>query len=574
MKGKKTSAKRYIERKESINIPSGIKGYLAHIVHRTYNDGSHRLKAYLIDADTHSRVKDCREITRKVDSTADVEAQCRYLAAKLAERLRSKTTERKQQRKNSEGPVTQALRDFLGDTYGCEERFSLYGSVCPLCWSDGTLRSYVTFFENALVPGLDRILESGAAFTDAGIQSLVDGHVQKVLDSAKGTGSPPVVEQSVAGQFKGAFRVYNALVNAVPEAGLMPLSFEPVRPRSSTRREQIKCLPDEVRRAMAKRVMSADADDGFAHGQALMQFGGLRTSEAAAVLFGDIIDCGTYAVCLVRRQIKRGKAVDILKSDAAYRCIELQYIFLVLYRRAVTHLERQGYTAEEICALPFVAHRDKPRDFMRSEELSAYVHFSLKACGCSEFMLKQFDELKRTEPHLERMIDTGAYVLRRDLATRFLCHCGMSKATVDYLLGHKKKTKGQTDFQSPDAQARIVGEMERYIFMPEFSLSPEVCPVTLSDKGTPFHCKAAAGVLFRTPQDGNRRIMELIVEALEPADEIEIRLPPGADILECILLEEIDDGSDRVLRPVIGRAYEDSKEENKPETIRKERRKK
>lgn len=563
MKGKKESAKKTLRRGTPIDIPCGISGYLVHIVDRICENGSHRLTGYLVYEDTRFRVQNAKKHARSIDSTADIETQRKYFAAAIAEEYRRKnkpTAKNKQRDETEKGLVTNALKQFLGPEFDSEYRFKLYGNICPHSWSKQTRRTYCTFFENRIVPALDARLAESGQVTDADLKSLFEEQVQRVLTSKKGTGSRPVVEQSVAREFSGAFRVYSALVRTVPEAELPELRYESDSPRKNSQSEQTKSLPYTVRNAMANRIMSVAAPDGLTCGTSLMLFGGLRPAEATAMLFGDITDCGTYATAHVCYQMKPGERAAILKTDAAYRTITLPHIFVVFYRRAVKSLLDQGFTADRIATMPFVMNSGSETGFYSSSDLSEFVRAELIRCGCDESYLTEAEQLTETEPDRDSlghiMHDPHAYILRRDWSTRALFVCGLEKETVDYLLGHKKKTKGMPDYQSPDAQAAIAEKLERYVFADEYSLSPEVKPLILNEDGSRSSCELTAGVKLEASSEG-QRVIEFTVRAGEAYDIVILDCPAGAEVLDCQTQTHPDRENDRSVRPVIGRSRND-----------------
>ena len=89
-----------------------------------------------------------------------------------------------------------------------------------------------------------------------------------------------------------------------------------------------------------------------------------------------------------------------------------------------------------------------------------------------------FDENGRKET------DVVAYILRRDWIGRAANICGMSEADIAYLTGHVYPDKHAADYGNPDVQRTLALQLERYVFLPEYSRNPYFMPTALNHDST------------------------------------------------------------------------------------------
>ena len=186
----------------------------------------------------------------------------------------------------------------------------------------------------------------------------------------------------------------------------------------------------------------------LAYGAMMMLWSGLRTAEAMAPLMGEfeLDEEKRFGIYTVRRQIKSGsKAVEQLKTDAAYRNVVLPCSAFTFVKLRRTQLSALGYSDSEIDTLPLVSRPGAIHEFIHPSQLSAFVRRLLLICGYSKEAFDTASKIMFTERDpLDGdlgMDDTSAYIFRRDFASRCCNICGIEPSEVDLLIGHKGSEK-------------------------------------------------------------------------------------------------------------------------------------
>jgi hypothetical protein len=164
----------------------------------------------------------------------------------------------------------------------------------------------------------------------------------------------------------------------------------------------------------------------------------------------------------------------------------------------------------------------------RSNAVSALVRELLQLCGVSDEFFQAARELVDREPDKvdgEKVQDVAAYTLRRDWGTR-ACHiCGFSMDQVDYLLGHASKSKWRRDYLTPEKQAELVWQLERYIFDSEHSAHPAAFPQVLRAEMEKDYPVSQAFRFCSGARDTLKTTYSL--ECAEPGNAVSIILPPA-----------------------------------------------
>lgn len=555
---KKKNKKAPDQRNRTIkNVPCSNPDYMIHLIDRPGKDGKHYVNAYLVDARTLQRA-DKNNWSRKYDPKIQKPKYAHeYLVRRINNEVapeKNPSSGRKHGKDLANGPLAQAYRAFLasqGVSADDPDRFkiSFWSS-----WGESTTRTYLIYFEGRVLPVLDQILSENSGITHSDMEALRIQLEKKALESKKSLGDSTTAGQSVNKQLRAARIIYDAIREATSE---FALPFLPVVNRLESNlpgKEQIKAIPNEVRVRLAAMLLYCLEPTGLACGLAMMLFGGLRTAEAAAPLFGEIAVHGDYATYTVSTQINDNKELDpVLKTTSAYRTVTFPYAFVAFYHKAVAFLKEKGHSDDEIQQMPFVA--EHLTDHIRPPKLSSYILDTLKCCGCTEDFLEQQRDYLKHYPDYDaqgrRVGDLSAYVLRRDYATRLSFICGVRMDVLDCLMGHKRDDVKLLDLNSPDLQRDVFQALERFVFLPEFSKNPAFSPVIGEKSGG--QVQQVVGIELTTEEDGGEVV--LVLQANEPGQHLIIDIPNGVQVNDIQISQREDKPSQRAGRPISGKHY-------------------
>lgn len=544
------------------DLECGVPGLLVHLIDKPLDENRRMISAYLIDAETGKRISNGKIYTHQYDSRLSHPTKERKnFAHRLGEMYKRGKGNLQSQRQSKitleNGIIFQAYVKFLeinNCSINSESRFGIMYS--PRWNALSTRQKAVTYFEKSVLPELDRIYSEKGTIAQSDIEALYDLLIEKSMASGNSNGQFPSAKRSAGKGLYSAIKIYGVIRENIPEYELPELHFEATLPKNIPGNEQIKGLSDSVRIKLATVLLYRLLPIGPACGLALMLFGGLRTAEASAPRFGDIIPCGNYAVCTIRSQVRGRETDSRLKTDAAYRTVVLPFIFVCFYQKSLAKMRELGYSDEKIQEMPFVTDGfsfDKP---IQPTFLSDWIRQLLLLCGCS----KEF--LDGQKLCMERYIDFDlnrtntqevcAYILRRDFATRLSTRCGVSVDALDYLLGHCRKEDTVRDFESPDAQTEIAAAMEHFVFIPEFSKNPACNPIDVSGRknvslSQPYNRFAL------TPVPDSSKVLSLSMRSNEPGETIEIFVEDGISFsLKKMAPHSVKDSPQkRMHRPVI-----------------------
>ena len=558
----KRTGKKYALAQDKIirHLACGVPGIQVHLIENQVSENKRKITAYLISADTGKRLPEATTHTHQYDPHVSHPASERqHFANRLGTEFQKENRMLKIQKSKKGaatiGPLRQAYYAYL-ESQGCEPDSDLRFLIrFNQRWSEQTNRKAITYFERQLLPVFDDHLQKQGAITYEDMDTLFEAQVQKTVESKKSTGQYVVVRRSVEQEFLSAMRIYSEIQQDQPEYELPELHFRATSRKSTPGTEQVKSLTDPIRIKLAVLLLYRLPPVGPACGLALMLFGGLRTAEAAAPRFGEITVCGDHAIYTVCTQVRKRERDSKLKTDAAYRTIVLPYVFVAFYQKAVTHLQGLGNSDAEIAEMPFVTDGVSLDLPIRPPALSEFIRKVLLRCGCSEGFLEgqRLDMGRCPDYDLDGCAsrDISAYVLRRDYVTRLANRCGMPMATLDYLLGHRRKENTIRDFESPDAQTEIAMQLERFVFLPDHSRNPAHAPLVVSE-GKPLVMPEPYEQMTLTT--GSKGVTCLSLQAKEPGVPIECHLPKGTSVKKLERHLSKDTAEKRRYRPVLGRS--------------------
>ena len=345
-------------------------------------------------------------------------------------------------------------------------------------WNEDTTKWTCTYFENWILPMLDAL---GSDVDSADFAKIKDDLMEMSMASGRSKKDPVTANRSVSQYLFRANWILKQMYELNPTlpyrlfdtngSGILPMT------------DQIKFIPDHVRVKFAHLLMKMP-HYGLAIGAGLMLDAATRTAEACAVKIGEISLRDGYVVVPILYQIKNGKRIPRLKTNAAYRCCIGSSLMYHLATQKIAYLRGLGYTEEEVAEMPLVSSSNGPCQYADPSSLSAFVKELLLLCGFTKEGFRLAASLSKREPDLDSEgvpeTDVSAYILRRDWAGRAVHLCGLSPADVDYLLGHKNSAVKEKDYTNRDVQEDLARQLERYVFLPEYSRNPYYCPICLT----------------------------------------------------------------------------------------------
>lgn len=398
-------------------------------------------------------------------------------------------------------------------------------------WCDSTAHRYIVYFERNILKRLDKC----GANLDAHNMAIIAEELAKKSKKNKRSKDPVIAQRNVQSFLAAANILLRCLVMHNPDLPRVYFECEHIRVPAN---EQIKALPDMVRVVLAmllRRLIS----NGMSLGVAFMLFCGLRSSEAAAPLWEEIIEKDGYALYYVRTRYSGGKRINVLKSMQAYRVVIIPYYMMTLLEERKAHLLAKGYTWEQLKKAPIASMPHDAKEYCGDKKLSSYAAILLKACGFTINSVQQQKLMQESDDYDESEQDPHAYILRRDWCSRAANICGLSPDTVDYLMGHANKIAKKRDYITDDATSIIAKKLERYVFDPGFSLNPAYKPICITDMAenielgqycdTQLVCVADAGTKVHVTID---------VQCVEPNDGIVIATNRAFDLHEHIVMPD------------------------------------
>lgn len=261
---------------------------------------------------------------------------------------------------------------------------------------------------------------------------------------------------------------------------------------------------------------------------------GLRPAEAAGTLPCDILFFEDYCVVDVKHQEVDGLRSTRMKNPYSPRKVIIPLWGKTLLKQCVD-LIGTNYPTDGTAML-------------KSADVAPLVKALLLKCGADEGEIKQVantitsddldtascDPSKRAESEQDKERKIACYVLRRCFATIMRTFMGFSLYQTDRMLGHipaglggRKEAKHlNDDLSSPETQARLAAQMERYVFSPDISLNPAYTPIALSTDQR-IDLIAFSEYVFRAEENC---VVELNLDAVETGESVSIILAPQNDV--------------------------------------------
>lgn len=502
--------------------PTSIPDVKAVINCTVHEDGTARLSGYLVDARTHVKLNADIKATTTAVVRSQIPDKERMLIGKMTEKYLG-TAKKAAKIPQSEHPYAD-LYQLLSEN----QRKML----CPPGWhAETTIRQGLAYFTNTMLP----ILDSYGLNIDAIQQREILNKIKEQASSHKNSKGTPLLTGIKINQHAKDFNYMCEKMRLLFSDYALPEIELPVSAGlKNIQIEQCKALPVPSVIQLSEILMRC-IGNGLAMGAVLMLTTLVRTAEACAPLFKDIVEYESYAVYGVLYQKEEKIKIPDLKTDASYRIIILPMFAVRALNKRKEYLMSQGYTEEQILEMPVVSAAHNPETMATPNDLSAYVRTLLELVHCGRDYWKAVDTAMQIEPDQEHnksaSTDPSAYVLRRNGCSILCNYCGMDPNLVDALMGHAlpRSCKEQWDrwIRRPDNWPTIARYYERFVYAPEYSANPAYAPIQLKPG---MRIQAELGEIsyqIEVPADGEAVDIVLNVKTMERGDDIEIHAPDG-----------------------------------------------
>lgn len=444
----------------------GIPNICAHINSRIKSNRKVILTGYA--KSTVSGVRVGPKHQRSFDPTTDDAEHEAGLLANIIE---------KEYKGNSAQHTVKANPDDSSGEYSSTYREFRGLGISNPAWNTDTEKWSYSYFENRILPRLDVL---GLELDSMDLAVLKDELVEMALKHGRSNQDPVAATRSVS---QYLYRVNWILTQMYGLNPVLPRRlFDTEGMQAIPIADQVKHIPNDVRVKFAY-LLTKMPHCGLAMGAGLMAAGGVRTAEACAVNIGEISLRNGYVVIPILNQIKHGTRISRLKTNASYRCCICGSLMHQLVVQRMEYLRGLGYSDEEIMDMPLVSSPDDPCRYADPSSLSAFAKELLLLCGFTKENFRLVAALTKRYPDLDcngvPETDVTAYALRRDWTGRAIHLCGMTSADVDYLMGHKNSEVKEKDYTNYDVQEDLARQLERYVFLPEYSWHPfyrAICP--------------------------------------------------------------------------------------------------
>ena len=416
--------------------------------------------------------------------------------------------------------------------------------ICPLDWRSADTRElYLKYFRKHFLELLSKAVAANAygPTVDEEIRTHILDEVKKNIlrkDKAEDLSDEALTERAKirandhienCNFLYSAFRLEIDNYLRYPEVHVPQYSVD-----RQIKAEQCKALDWEVLVTLAALLRLCMAVTPLALGGILMMCSMLRTAEATAPQFGDILFFENFAVYAVLWQSDGSVRIADLKSDSAYRLVIIPKFALDCILKRMEELRAQGISEDALKHAYVVSASDDPFRPANPNELSSFVRKLLTEIGCSEDFWAAAAELMHREPdelpNGKPLSDLLCYVLRRSGCT-YLCNCsGLDPCIVDVIMGHllRREDMHFTDeVKREEIWAMIADHMECIVLDPEHSAHPAFSPREMTPVSPSKIIRAAAHSCFQlrvTDEMIKAGTIRLVVDTLECGD-IEVGYP-------------------------------------------------
>lgn len=447
------------------------------------------------------------------DDQHKMEAVERQALRKLECSIPSKKQERQISERSAEGEneIDALLNRFLEDGYIFRTDAAVKKGKS---WNEDTHRAVYTY---CLSHGYGSFLLNIERPEDceAALAEYRETLIQKTMENGRSKKQQQQVEQTVDQMLARMKILTEELRKHLPTLPDFPYFGEIYR-TAAIPDEQVKALPEEMNQAFRKKLEEfVPLEPRMVLAGTLMFDAGLRTAEAAGVLKEELnfSEIG-YSLLTVRWQEKNGQRIERLKTDNAYRYVLISHWATQMVKKC---LEALGLSWGKDILIP-------------SKKLSSWLRKKLRECQ-EDFMINA-ERVEAQRPDRDEndipIRDVAAYVLRRNAASRWMNHDGLTQDEVDYMLGHKKVKKKKDKYLLDELDQRsICRRLERYVYSPEHTLDPAYSPIKLTCSEKKKRFRDFASYTFINTANVPI-ILHIDTEASNPDEVIELSTPKEA----------------------------------------------
>ncbi len=526
--------------KVTVEVQTSDSSVMAHIVITPDNKGGAKLKGYPMNASPKYKL-DTMHVQRTALSIHSIDLNIRDLAAVIESKYKYEHRPKAaREKKSSDHNISEKLKKLKDELM----RPDNYIKYIPKVWAQSTTEAAVNYLLSSIAPAMDRygddIDEDDMLKIKAELiaHAANSGRGKKTKDGKRNPKSAETVESGLENRFRRAGVVYQWVLDHHPELGLPNVEFIKSQKDRKALREKTKALPDDVRVRFANLiVLLCGMGVSLAYGAALEFFCGLRVSEAAAPLIGELILITDNASCLYGKYFaayqldKHGKRTPYLKRPSSKRYVPLTSVMVQLVQMRIGQLRAAGYETEQILKIPLVSYRDAPEKFVGQAALAGFAKDLLKLAGCDAAYMEDAVKLMCQCPEYDEdgntILDVTSHLCRRDFATRVKGHC--SALDLDAILGHENLGNKGKDYGSNDTMRKLARELEIcFTFNPELTQNPAFRPIQLAGNKD-IHLIGNTAYRFEncTNQD---MAVNLDLLNLEPNDPMIVHMSPGVQV--------------------------------------------
>jgi len=439
------------------NLDTADKKIKIHVTwsEKSSNQWPRKISGYAIDATSGIRIDGSKVRKIIAKNPAELELKERILVNRLMNAIRPATTEKTVKNNNSDINKSLYAKAF--------QELKNSGEIISSSWSKSTEKSRMMYFERNM---LHYISANGDAWEDSNKDEVFAILTNKILKTRKSNGILSDATDTAISNLTFCQVIYDRMRdinNLLPEIALMKK-----RPRNRNSREQLKSLPQDVRRKfIAEIIKLSEKNPQMAIPATAMFVCGLRTAEACALSKYEILFTSNVNFITVQWQIKDGVRTKILKTDNAYRNVPLGI---------------WGSHIIQIC-LDRIELLENTEMYVNPDKLSAFIKKTLiEDCGMTQDYLHEAELAMRNQPEQNfegnDSNDISAYILRRDWSSRARMICGITSEEIDYLLGHNIKIplKRRKDYSQIESLSKLSYSLEHFVFDPNHSLHPGCTP--------------------------------------------------------------------------------------------------
>lgn len=446
---------------------TSIKDVDMRINYTKKDDDQIKLRGYLIHRKTNIHLDFDRLFSTTASSITEIQEKSKYLVARATTAYNEYT---------EHSTTAPSPKPRCSDAYNKLTDSEKELLLSPSWRAASTKRQRQTYFQNAL-----RLIEqSNIPITQKNAEAIAKLLVDRTQKNSRA--DPEKSNLSAYNNIKAFNYMYSALCKSSPDMGLPELILPLPQAVDRTYEEQCKVLPDWLFYQLSAALYLL-IPNGLAMGAVLMLTGMLRTAEACAPLFSEILMQGDYAVyCVLHQRDAAAARRAELKTVSSYRTVILPKFAVDCLAARIDWLKEQGYQDSEINEMPVVAKASDPTAAATPNELSAFIRQLINDIGISQEFWVAATALMNAEPDYITdgkgkripIDDVSAYILRRNACTRY-CNSGISPLLVDALMGHKLPRAAfdwSAHIRRGEEWPSIAQMLERVIFHPEHSANP------------------------------------------------------------------------------------------------------